>query len=81
MGRSPYFIPFTVVSYGLAAATASLRVLSGMHFTTDVLAGAALGSAFGFLVPFLHQRTASMQEKTGFRIDVGADGVMLSYAF
>jgi membrane-associated phospholipid phosphatase len=78
---SPYFIPFIIGSYGLAAATASLRVLSGMHFTTDVLAGAALGSVFGFLVPFLHQRVSSMQDKTGFRIDVGAESMMVSYAY
>ncbi len=78
---SPYFIPFTIVSYTLATATASLRVLSGMHFVTDVITGAAIGSAFGFLVPFLHQKLSASQQSTGFRLDIGAEDVSLSYAY
>jgi len=27
-----------------------------MHFLTDVLAGAAIGSFYGWLIPFLHKR-------------------------
>lgn len=42
---------------GLAsAAIATARVLSGNHFPTDVLAGAAVGSSVGFVVPALHAR-------------------------
>lgn len=40
---------------GSAAATGVLRVESGRHFPTDVLAGAALGAAIGWLVPRLHE--------------------------
>jgi membrane-associated phospholipid phosphatase len=40
--------------YGLAAATAALRVASGDHFLVDVLAGAALGTGIGWLVTQLH---------------------------
>ncbi|MEA4866284.1 MAG: phosphatase PAP2 family protein [Sphaerochaeta sp.] len=40
----------------LAATTATLRVVSGNHYLEDVLAGAAMGSAIGFLGPYItHQ--------------------------
>ena len=42
------------VSYALATATAITRICSGCHFMTDVLVGAAAGSAIGFFVPWLH---------------------------
>lgn len=40
--------------YAGAVAVASLRVAAGKHFPTDVIAGAALGSAIGWLVPTIH---------------------------
>ena len=33
----------------------SLRVAAGMHFPTDVLAGAAVGAALGIAIPDLHR--------------------------
>ena len=78
---SPYFVPFVVGSYALAATTATLRVFAGMHFTTDVLTGAVIGSAFGFLVPYLHQRISSRQGDIGFRMDVGINEISLGYAY
>ena len=47
-------IPVVAGSYGLACSVAALRILSGNHFMTDILAGAAIGSITGFLVPWLH---------------------------
>lgn len=42
----------------LATSTAVLRVLGDMHWTTDVITGAALGLASGWLFPWLlHGRT------------------------
>jgi membrane-associated phospholipid phosphatase len=41
-------------SLTLAGATADLRVRAGKHFPSDVLAGAALGSAIGYAIPRLH---------------------------
>lgn len=38
----------------LASTTANLRVRAGRHFYSDVLTGAVVGSAIGFLVPALH---------------------------
>lgn len=49
-------VPVWLVSEGLAATTAALRVVAGKHFITDVLTGAAIGVATGLLIPYLHQR-------------------------
>lgn len=38
-----------------AAVTGVLRVKAGRHFTSDVLAGAALGALVGYLVPSWHE--------------------------
>ena len=38
-----------------AATTATLRVLAGKHFFTDVLTGAVVGSFVGWLIPKLHE--------------------------
>ena len=39
----------------VASITASLRVISGMHFLSDVLIGAAVGSLIGYFVPLIHE--------------------------
>jgi membrane-associated phospholipid phosphatase len=39
----------------LTAATGIMRNLAGMHFLSDVLLGAAVGTASGLLVPSLHK--------------------------
>lgn len=39
----------------LAAVTAYGRVLAGFHFPTDGIAGAVIGGAIGFLLPYLHR--------------------------
>jgi undecaprenyl-diphosphatase len=52
--NSSYLALFAVGDLGLATVTSSLRVVSGMHFLTDVIAGAALGAAFGSLLPLIH---------------------------
>jgi len=44
----------TGCSFGLAATTAALRMVSGNHFFTDVLTGAVIGTLCGFVVPYLH---------------------------
>lgn len=52
---SPAVIPIWVGSYALATTTALLRPISGKHFWTDIMAGAALGIGIGLLVPYLHE--------------------------
>lgn len=44
----------TGASFGLAATTAALRMVSGNHYFTDVLVGAAIGTLCGFIVPYTH---------------------------
>jgi membrane-associated phospholipid phosphatase len=43
-----------LASLGAATTTAALRVVAGKHFTSDVIAGAVLGSAIGVAVPMAH---------------------------
>lgn len=50
---SPYKTAVTATTWALAATTAVLRVASGNHFVTDVLAGAAIGGLLGFAGPYL----------------------------
>jgi len=40
-----------------AATTGYLRYESGMHYPTDIIVGAIVGSAVGYLIPVLHKRT------------------------
>jgi membrane-associated phospholipid phosphatase len=55
---SPWRAPFIAASAGIAALTAGLRVAAGMHFVSDVLAGAALGSVIGVVLPLAHSAWA-----------------------
>lgn len=45
--------------YAVAATTASFRVVSDVHYASDILLGAALGTVVGWGVPLLHYRAAS----------------------
>ena len=56
---SPWKIPLCAISYSLAAGIGAARILSGNHFLSDVLAGAAIGSVYGYLIPWLHLRKDS----------------------
>lgn len=51
---SPWKYAVAGGSYALAATVGIMRLLSGNHFLTDVLAGAALGSLCGYGIPYLH---------------------------
>jgi membrane-associated phospholipid phosphatase len=58
-----------VAAYGgaalLTAAVGTLRVAAGKHFPSDVLVGAAVGGAIGWLVPELHRSGAVAAGGTG----------------
>jgi membrane-associated phospholipid phosphatase len=53
--ESRWRTPLAISSYALAAGVAVTRVLSGSHFITDVMVGAAIGTLFGWAVPALHR--------------------------
>ena len=58
---SPWRFAVAAGTYTLAAATGIMRVAGGNHFATDVLVGAAVGTACGILVPWLHTKISSAQ--------------------
>jgi membrane-associated phospholipid phosphatase len=60
-----------------AGAVASLRVVAGKHFPTDVILGAAAGSAFGLLLPELHRR----DRNDGLSLQSSGDGFMAVISF
>ena len=87
---SPWKYVVTAASYSIATATAVFRVASGKHFVTDVLTGAAIGTATGFLVPWLHsfkaeKNNAGASYATGVSTEIeplvymGGFGVKISY--
>ena len=45
--------------YAVAATTATFRVVSDVHYASDIMLGAAVGTLVGWGVPLLHYRTAS----------------------
>ncbi|MBQ0072064.1 MAG: phosphatase PAP2 family protein, partial [Spirochaetales bacterium] len=50
---SKWKVPVALLSYGIAATEGLIRIQSGCHFPTDVLMGAALGTAIGIGIPML----------------------------
>jgi membrane-associated phospholipid phosphatase len=55
-------------SLGLASATAVLRYEGGLHYPTDLLAGAAFGSLVGWGIPKLHE--VKNRSGIGRRLDI-----------
>lgn len=48
-------------SLSLAAFTGYSRVAAGVHFPTDVIAGAAVGAAIGYWIPSLHRLSSDQR--------------------
>jgi len=46
----------TAGSLALATTVGALRVSSGKHFASDVITGAVIGSAIGYLIPYIHEK-------------------------
>lgn len=68
--ESKYKVPVIAGSFTLAGATGLARILSGNHFISDVLAGAAIGSASGFLVPFFHRVNSGLENSGNGNMDI-----------
>ena len=71
-GWPEWRVPFAVLNYGLAAATAVFRVFAGMHFTTDIIAGAVLGAFIGSAVTLARETGTGGTGKSvpALRLDV-----------
>lgn len=72
-----------VGAYTVAASTALFRVMGDMHYGTDVLTGAAIGTMFGLGIPLLHGQSTDEAPASALRvrvIPVGA-GVGIGGAF
>lgn len=65
-------------SLAVAGTIGYLRVHAGAHFPTDVLVGAIVGSAVGYLIPMLH---ATGTDKDDASLMIFPGGVMLGYRF
>jgi membrane-associated phospholipid phosphatase len=46
--------------YAVAATTATFRVVSDVHYASDVLAGALIGTLVGYGIPMLHYRRVNV---------------------
>ena len=66
-------------SLAMASGVGAMRIMAGKHFPSDVLAGAAVGSLCGYLIPRLHLRGPAARKaragkgrpKTGPKLDLG----------
>jgi membrane-associated phospholipid phosphatase len=67
---SPYRGVVWGTGLGVATLISSLRVASGDHFVSDVVAGAALGALCGFAVPLLHRIGGDGQARTESRLSL-----------
>lgn len=75
--ESRWKVPVIAGSLSMAVATGLQRILSGNHFITDVLAGAAIGSFTGFMVPFLH----TLPKDKNLEVAVFPTGMILKYSY
>ncbi|MDR1325465.1 MAG: phosphatase PAP2 family protein [Treponema sp.] len=73
--ESTWKAPIIIGSYTLAAGIASMRIASGSHFITDVLTGAAIGSFYGWIIPFLHKKQNNEDNLT---INFTGNGILVS---
>jgi membrane-associated phospholipid phosphatase len=62
-------LQYWVLGAGLAAASfvATARVAAGMHFVTDAIGGALVGSSVGILIPAVHKSPVTVVPITGER--------------
>ncbi len=71
---SRFVLPVWVTGMSLASATSFLRVRSGYHFPTDVIAGAAMGTFIGWVVPRMHQ---GLERRVRCEIIPGKEGIYI----
>lgn len=75
---SKWTAPVIAATWALALGTATLRITSGCHFMSDVLAGAAVGTAVGFLIPLMNSLWFAPSLKNS-PIEVLGNGVAMKF--
>jgi len=65
----------------IATSIAALRVVSGQHYPTDVVAGALMGSLIGYAIPKLHENAANKNSTVAFDLAPIPGGAMLLTRF
>jgi membrane-associated phospholipid phosphatase len=63
-----------------ATFVAYLRYASGWHFPTDIISGALVGSAIGWLVPYLH-RNADVSIGASYQQDINVHKIYFTFGF
>jgi membrane-associated phospholipid phosphatase len=58
---SPVIYVVTGTSFTLASTIGLLRYRAGMHFPSDIIVGAVVGSIIGYCVPALHLRSDGLE--------------------
>ncbi|MFA7671405.1 MAG: phosphatase PAP2 family protein [Sphaerochaetaceae bacterium] len=76
--ESSWYYPITIGSWVLATTTAVLRVASGSHYVSDVLAGAAIGTLFGVGIPLITDRVF---KKERIEVSVAPNLVAFNYSY
>jgi len=76
--ESKWKLPVIIGSYALAAGVVSMRITSGSHFMTDVIAGAAIGSFYGWVIPFLHKKH---NNENNLAVNFTGNGLLVSLKF
>jgi len=76
--ESRWRIPVIAGSFALASVVGATRILSGDHFLTDVIAGAAIGTFFGWLIPTLHKRN---NEENRLSFNLTGNGIIMTLKF
>jgi undecaprenyl-diphosphatase len=67
--------PIIIGGYTLASGIASMRIVSGSHFLSDVLTGAVIGLFYGWVIPFLHKK---QNNENGLAINFTGNGLFVS---
>jgi membrane-associated phospholipid phosphatase len=75
--ESPLKVPLSAAAYTLAAGIGASRIFSGNHFLTDNLSGAALGTLFVYLIPWLHLQ----KNQTSLTLSPLPNGLLLGWRF
>ena len=75
--NSQYKSAVWIASMSTASAVGLLRIFSGAHFPTEVLVGAAVGSAVGYMIPYLHRTNSA---KLGLSQNPNSGGMQIAFS-